>query len=49
MPRIWPTLRLSSRTKADKMHFILEWSGSVPLDGETDTAADVFRVVDERS
>ena len=32
--------------KADKMHFILEWGA---LDGATDTAADVCRVVDERS
>ena len=48
MPRIWPTLRRSSRTRADKLHFILEWCGSIPLDGATGTAADVFKVLDER-
>jgi len=32
-----------------QLQFILEWGGSVPLDGATDTTADVFRLVDERS
>jgi len=48
MPRMWLTLRLCARAKADKVHFILEWSGRVPLDVETNTVADVFKVVGKK-
>ena len=45
---MWLTLRLCARAKADKVHFILEWSGRVPLDVETNTVADVFKVVGKK-
>ncbi len=48
MPRMWSTFRLSTWTKAEKIAFILERSGRVPLDVEIDTGADVFKVVDEK-
>jgi hypothetical protein len=48
MPRMWSTFRLSTWTKVEKIDFILERTGRVPLDVEIDTGADVFKVVDEK-
>jgi hypothetical protein len=48
MPRAWSSVRLSTWTEADKIKFILELTGGVPLDVEIDTGADVSRIVDEK-
>ena len=47
MPRMWSAFRLSTWTKAEKIDFILERTGRVPLDVEIDTEADVLKVADE--
>ena len=48
MPRMWSSFRLSTWTKAEKIDFILERTGRIPLDVEIDASADVFKVVDEK-
>lgn len=48
MPRMWSSFRLSTWTKAEKIDFILERTGRVPLDVEIDASTDVFKVVDEK-
>ncbi len=48
MPRMWSTFWLSTWTKAEKIDFILERSGRLPLDVEIDTGADVFKIMDEK-
>jgi hypothetical protein len=46
MPCVWSNLRLSTWSKADKIDFILEHTGKVPLDVEIDTGADRLETAD---